>query len=69
MSLAVDYVILKGLMRDVVSEGYLALLLNENGHLRCIFDGSGSLRSRFLRSHRGNVFSKHKRWAPNLGTY
>jgi hypothetical protein len=68
MSLAVDCLILKGLMRDVVNESCLALLLSEKGHLRCVVDGSGSLRSRFLGSHCGNGFSEHERWAPNVGT-
>jgi hypothetical protein len=45
MSVAVDGLILKGLMRDVISEGCLALLFSEKGRLRCIVDGNGGLRN------------------------
>jgi hypothetical protein len=55
-SLAIDCLILKGLMGDVVSEGRLAFLFSEKGHLRCVVDGSGGLRSRFLGAIVGIVF-------------
>jgi hypothetical protein len=69
MRLAVDCLIFMGLMGDVVDEGCLAFLLSEKGRLRCVVDGSGSLRSHFLGGHRGNGFSRHERWAPNVGTF
>jgi hypothetical protein len=43
MSLAIDCLILKGLVRDVVNEGFLALPLSEKDRLHCVVDGSGSL--------------------------
>jgi hypothetical protein len=61
MSLAVDCSILDGLMRDVANKGYLALLLSEKGHLRCVIDGGGGLQSCFL--------GEHERWASNVGTH
>jgi hypothetical protein len=69
MSLAVDCLILEGLMRDVINEGCFVVLLSEKGRLRCVVDGGGGLRSRFLGSHRVNEFSEHKRWAPNVRTH
>jgi hypothetical protein len=67
MFLAIYCPIVEGLMRDVANKGCIALL--SKARLRCVVDGGGSLRSWFLRSLRGNDFSEHEWWAPNVGTH